>query len=897
MKKKLNNNLKAYLSHNSNKFNRQTFLLLFMGVCFLVLIVKLYVLQIVNGDYYVRNLKNTTVKTLSVEAPRGEIFDRYGRPLAINESTFTIQMDPQISGTAEQINDAIYNVCVLFNENDEDYIDELPLSAAAPYEFLFNDSSTRELRWKKDMGFAEENYNMTADESFQYLLEKFGIIVRDKDTNKLTSKYDPELHREMLSFRSALYMQRYKKYTPVILCYDASPNTMSEIEEQPEIYRGISNDVTAVREYPTEKYTSLTLGYVRNISDEELTEYKKTDKTYTLNDKIGKTGIEKAFEQELRGKNGTQVVETNNVGKIMNVLSSVEPEKGDNVQLTIDSRLQKKSYDILENYLRQIQIDHLQYKSAKDKNISTNAFYKSFVQNSNLSLSYMKKAKSGTVSKKVYKQINEKYDSLMDEYDAFAEKVNGGDKLTTDELERFKVVEPYVDYDITTQIDFMKIFALEVEDENIAYSDIMKMCYEQGVISTEDKDYNAVMSNSISPSTFAIRKLSDGTFSPQMTGLDPSTGSVMVVDVKTGDVLVSTSYPSYDNNKFVNNFDNDYYYKQSYLDTTNPMLNRPFMEPRAPGSTFKMLSGITALEEGSVTANERIYDGVVFEKAGQPYLRNWSTTSFGYVDLADALEQSINYYFCEIIYRLGNAENGNAEKSIELLSKYSKLFGLGERSGVEIGEFADMQPEDLDLTSSPEYKKYMKLLWNANTPQREYQWYDGDTVASSIGQALSNYTTASMVKYVATIASNGKRMQLHLLNKVTDSKGTLIEQFTPVVETTLDEISQDSFDAVKYGMRRVITDGTGKSAFADFPIEVAGKTGTAQESKVRNDHSSFAGFAPYDDPEVAIYVMMPYGQSYSMGGPAARVASEVLAEYYNLGYEEEPRNDVNEVLN
>ncbi len=875
-----------------------------------VLIIKLYNLQIINGEYYLRNLIETTVKTLNIPAPRGEIFDVYGRPLAVNSPSFTAQMDAQVNVTSEELNDVIYNTILLFEKNGEQYIDELPISTENGFEFLFDGNKTREERWKKDMALPKSMYDCTAEEAYYYLLNKFDIIeITNKDKNndgktdedfaytqnivEYTTEYPEKYLRDILSLRSAHYMQRFKKHTPIVLAYDISPQTMTEIEEQPEKYKSIKTSVEAKREYPTNKETAHMIGYIGKASEDDLETLSKENPDYMLNDIVGKTGIEKSFELELKGDNGSQVVEANNVGEVTNVLESTEPVKGNDVHLTIDSELQAISYDILERYLKDIQINRLLHESSRDHNATTNDFYTSFVASNNFFLKDIKSSEEGTTSKYVYDILKSNYEYDMEQYEQLSSIDE--DNLSSSEEDKLNELSTISSWDFDSQEGFTKYFAHEVEDGNISYSNIMIMMDEQGVVDLTDEELSSIRNGYMGSLTFAINMLEDGRITPQMSGLDPYSGSVVVVDVKTGDVIVAANYPSYDNNRFVNNFDNDYYYKNTMLDPTTPMVNRAFMEPRAPGSTFKMLTSIATLEAGVIEPSTLIYDGVQFEKAGKPYPSCWSSSSHGYINVAEALEVSCNYFFFESSYRLGNAEEGTTEEAIEQMNKYMRYFGLGERTGVEIGELADFSTDEVEIIATPEYKRYLKQLYYDDAPESELRWYDGDTIATAIGQSINNYTPASMAKYVATLVNDGVRMQFHLLDYVDDVNGDKTLETEPVIEEVV-PMEQENLDVVKQGMWQVVYGprGTAKSKFTDFPIEIGAKTGTAQESKSRNDHSSFTAFAPYDDPEIVIYTVLPYGNTYSdLSAPAARVSREVLDAYFNLNYQPETKQSIN----
>ncbi len=814
-------------------------------ISFLLLWSKLFTLQIVEGEDYARNLKSFTVKTLSVEAERGSIYDAYGVPLATNQKSYTVTFDQQVNFTNEDYNELCYNLIQLFNKNGDEYIDELPISKTEPYTFLFT-SKSREEAWKRDMSIDEDDYDMDATETLLYLQDLFEV--------------DPTLptdvKREIISLRSAIYMERFRKYNLVTLAYDISDETIAELEEQADKYPGVATTPQVQRVYPYGEYVAHTIGYTGKIDEETLESLNKTTSNkYTQNDTVGKTGLESAFESDLRGTDGEQVVEANNTGRIVNILDQTDPVAGNNVYTTIDANLQKKTYDIIEDTLTEVIINKLNGKSSRDQNITIQDFFSSFIGANNFD------------AYKLYNNQTDYYSQIVD--GIVQEQVQSKNK----------------EIDLGDYPTYTKELKEAYEAGKINEYTLLMLMIEQGIITPEEDLKQKIERRVLSPRSAVIALLEAGEITPQMTNLDPSTATVVVVDIDTGNVITAANYPSYDNNRLVNNFDNNYYYKLLVLDPTLPLNNRAFQEQRAPGSTFKMLTGIAALENGVITPSTRYYDEVTFKKAGLPYTRCWSTYSHGSLNVADALEVSCNYFFLETVYNTGNPDSGTADKALKQFEEYSDYFGLNDRSGVEVGEAADTYPDDLRITSSPEYKKYMYQAVNSNVTAAETNWYYGDTIRTGIGQGLNNYTAGSMAKYVATLVGGGDRYQLHFLDKIKKSSGDVVEEFTPVLETTV-PMQQENLDVILQGMWQVVygSRGTARSAFTNFPIEVGGKTGTAQEGS-RSDHSSFAGFAPYDDPEIVVYVLVPYGNTYSTTAPATSIARDVIGEYFYINYE------------
>ena len=204
-------------------------------------------------------------------------------------------------------------------------------------------------------------------------------------------------------------------------------------------------------------------------------------------------------------------------------------------------------------------------------------------------------------------------------------------------------------------------------------------------------------------------------------------------------------------------------------------------------------------------------------------------------------------------------------------------MNYGIRTGMEIGE----NPPSM---ASPSYKEEIMKWQNPEATPSQTRWTSGDTIRAAIGQSVNSFSAASMNKYIATLANGGTRYKMHLIDKVKSADGSVTQQTEEVVENIM-EIDRENLDAVYEGMRLVTqgSKGTLRNVFKDFPIDVAAKSGTAEENKNNSSHSWFVGFAPYDNPQIAVTVMIPFGDV--SGSPAAVTARNIIGEYMGLNYE------------
>lgn len=338
-------------------------------------------------------------------------------------------------------------------------------------------------------------------------------------------------------------------------------------------------------------------------------------------------------------------------------------------------------------------------------------------------------------------------------------------------------------------------------------------------------------------------------------GGDCNAGAAVVIDIKTGDALVCATYPTYHPADFSKD------YKTLLNDENKPMWNRAISGTYTPGSTFKPLTAIAGLEGGAITTKETIVDEGVYRVWNdyQPSCWIWSEQhrTHGRLNVSGAIENSCNYFFYEVGRRLG----------IDAIDKYASDFGLGELTGIELTE------EKAGNVSSPAYKE--KTFKSA----ADKKWYGGDTIQTAIGQSYNSFTPIQLANYAATIANGGTRYKTNIIKNVRSSTdGTIITEVQPSV-VKQNELKPSTLEAVKEGMKRVVDEGSASGVFDNYPIPIGGKTGTAQVGKTVTNNALFIAFAPFDDPEIAVCVVLEHGLR---GANAGYVAKDILDEYFKL---------------
>ena len=350
-------------------------------------------------------------------------------------------------------------------------------------------------------------------------------------------------------------------------------------------------------------------------------------------------------------------------------------------------------------------------------------------------------------------------------------------------------------------------------------------------------------------------------------------GSVVVMNVKTGEILAMASYPDYEPASWVGGISDEYW--NFYNDAANnqPLWNRAVQSYYAPGSTYKMLTGIAALQTGAVGIEEKVNDTGIYPRGHNP--KCWIYTSkhrgHGYLNITDAIKKSCNYFFYEMGYRVG----------IETLEKYSKYFGLGVKTGIELPN------ETAGKVSS-----------KSITDAKGQSWYVGETLSSAIGQSYNSFSPLQMAKYVSMLTNGGNSIRPTIVKSIANVEGQEVskEEIINFVNAKLGvqdeeveniEISQVNLNAILEGMRSVAneTGGTAYSIFKGFNIEIGGKTGSAQAGDKTN--AWFVGFAPFNEPEIAIVSMIEGGGSGSLAAYAAR---DIISQYFGMNINAEQEN-------
>lgn len=419
----------------------------------------------------------------------------------------------------------------------------------------------------------------------------------------------------------------------------------------------------------------------------------------------------------------------------------------------------------------------------------------------------------------------------------------------SDSTEIYRVLVDYIIEMVDGNIEFQKKFyKYMLLDDIISGSQICKIICEQNIVEVPLADEDAIKKGKMTPYQFMKNRIDNIDITPAQLALDPCNASVVITDVKTGDVLAMVSYPGYDNNKMANTIDAQYYAKLN-SDKSYPWNNYATQYKAAPGSTFKMVSATAGLMEGLIGLGDQVNCVGTFKEI-TPSPKCWKTYGHGNENITGAIKDSCNYFFYNLGYNMSFQEGVfDEDKGLGVLQKYADLYGLTEKSGVEIVE------------AMPEVSTV-------------------DPVRSAIGQGSNSYTTVGLARYVTTLANSGTCYNLTLLDKVTDPTGNILKEYNAQVRNIV-EMPENYWSAIHTGMRQVVEN---KAYFSDLAVNAAGKTGTAEQTKTRANHALFVCYAPYEQPEIAIATRIPYGYSSDYAAQATR---DIIKYYYGLAEEED----------
>lgn len=955
--------IKAFVTKLFSK--RLSILFVVFAAAFVVLLMRLFSLQIVDGEKYANDFNVKITKERVLKSTRGNIYDSTGELLATNKLSNSVTIEDNGSYTANEthtasevkdlmLNGEIYRLVKMIEANGDKVTDDFHIHVDGNGNFAFDIAEGTTLaRFRADVygkslidDLSEKQKSASADDLMTFLMsaaDGCGLVNKEKPYTKeeLESAGLPEQlskaeQLQITIIRYNLRLTSFKKYMPVTVATNVGDKTVASIKENRDDFTGVEVSEDYIRVYNDAEYFASIIGYTGRPSAEELEDLNADKKnTYTTNSIIGKSGIENHMESTLQGKDGSEKVIVDSLGKVLHIDedSKVDPVQGNDVHLTISADYQKAVYKILEQRIAGIILSNLKDIKSYDeaaveadsttKPISIYEVYTALFENSVIDITQFQNADASDLEKSVYQRFQDKQkrviDSLsaelssddptpyndldeeMQEYEDYIITMLSGDdgvldkdkidtsdetykawnsestdknlslkqyltyaasqnwiditKLSSeskylDSTEIYQLLTKYITEKLSLDNTFSKrLYHYMLMNDELTGYDVCDLLYDQGLLKTDDNLYNQYESGAISPFTLLSEKIHSLEITPAQLALDPCSGSAVLTNPYTGKLLACVSYPGYDNNRLANQMDADYYEKLRD-DLSSPFYNKATQQTTAPGSTFKLVTASAGLTEGVITRNTSIDCTGVFGKGlvnESDYVRCSLLTGHGPQDVVEGIGHSCNVFFCTTGYRLGLDDNNNYSQtqSLAKLQEYAKMFGLDQKTGIEIGE---TQSKITDALPIP----------------------------SAIGQGTNALTTVTLARYASTLMNRGQNYQLSLLDKTTDLSGNVIEQFD-TKSTGAMTLADDTWNVLQEGMSRVVDE---LPPLKSLPLTVYGKTGTAQESKARPPHALFIGSAHgngKDDLTMAVRIANGY-----VSTNAVLVAHDILSYYYGL---------------
>ncbi len=892
---------------------------------FATLLFRIFDLQIVNENYYMSTYIQKAEKTIYSPGTRGNIYDCNGKVLAYDTLAYVATFEDTIESDDnknKKLNEIADKAIKIIEGCGDKIIVDFPIVKDEYGNLKYNFSSETQKKLFIRNLFGEDPVRDGVDYSQATPPEMFYYLKNDLFEIKNYEDFDMLL--KVLSIRYNVYLNSYQKYVSVVISKNISNETMVAINENKADIPGVGVEERNIRRYKDSTYYAPIIGYTGTISNEELEQENENGGNYVASDIVGKAGIEAAEEKELQGKRGEQKIFVDSTGKVLSTISKKDSTAGNDVYLSIDSKLQKSAYKLLEKKIASILLSEIVNHDVKEpedddndskiKLIPAKKVISQLITNNvvsipnitsksskNEKLFYKQYEKSlDRTLKKLERQLNNshspKYNDLNKEYQDYNDYIydmlkNNGVLLTSSidtenevyqkyiagntstnkflheairnnwiNIEALKVNQEYLSTEETydTIVEFIintfrkdatfgkKVIQYRVADNTINPCEILLLLYDQDVFEMNKTMYNRLESHDTYVAyRFIKRQIKELKITPAQIALDPCSGSVVVTDPNNGQVKAMVTYPSYDNNMLSGSVDPKYWAKL-IDDQSDPLYNRATQGLTAPGSTFKMVTSFTALENEKVGTTEIINAKGKFKKI-KPSPKCWYYPHVhGKINIVEAIAESCNYFFFEMGYRLGKV-SGKYDSTVGLdkLEKYATKLGLNMKSGVEITE------------SKPHFSTE-------------------SSVHSAIGQGSHAYAPVQLSRYISTLANGGTNYKLSLINKISSSNGKTVQKNKAVSKNKVGG-QLSTWDAVTRGMRKVITDGTVTKYFKDTKVKIAGKSGTAQENKKRNDHALFVAYAPYNKPEITCTAVIPYGNS---SHDSAELAKNVIQYYY-----------------
>lgn len=899
-----------------------------------VLVVRLFNLQIINGEEYLDNFSLKIKKEQVINNTRGAIYDCDGKVLAYNEVVYSVVIED--SGTYEDLeeknevlNNQLLKLFRIIEENGDSVVSDFKLNIDKNGNYSYMVSGTERLRFLADVfgkpyvdDLSEEQRNMSADDLMHYFCSE--------DMYNISSELSKTDRIKLVTVRAGLTLNNYQKYITTTVSENISEKTKAAILENIEKYEGVSIKESTIRKYNCSPYMSHIIGYVGSISETELEEYENVDEKYDYNYIVGKTGIEKYMESELQGKNGYKSFYVDSLGKVLETDEEILPVSGNDVYLSVSSDYQETIYRILEEHLAGILLSKLVRTSAyetrkinesDDLVVSIDEVYVQFINNNLININHFTDEDASATERQVYSIWEDRYNNVVGRI------CNELRNATSKPVIEYDQAYQEYQYDIVNYLSAQGI--LEEDVVNQAYTPFSD--FEAGTISLRDYLTSCIVNEHVVVSEL----LDEETYA----------NAEEIYQILTQYIENNIKYDS-DFKKLIYEYlilDKEVsgrqlciiLYDQGVLKMNNSLYNSLHSGSIAPFdfvydriNNLELTPAMIALDpcSASVVLTD-VNTGKVKAMVSYPSYDNNKLTN--HID-SNYYNKLINDQSLPLYNRATQQKTapGSTYKMVSAVAGIEEGVITPETAILDEGVFTKVESNNkcwiypqnhgwlnvtsairhscnsffyevgyrLGLTGSDEesfndsygvsrLSKYasqfgLDEVSGVEISESEPQIATKYPITAAIGQSNNNFTVSQLSRYVSSIANRGSLYKLSLLDSVKTSEGEVLHEFAPELTRSLD-FSNESWSVIRQGM---VDMAASSSVLSTMGVKVAGKTGTAQEATNRADHALFVGYAPYDNPEVSIAVRIPYGY-YSSN--AVEIARDIFNYYFKLNTREE----------
>ena len=948
--------------------SRTIILAIVFSALFGVIVYRLFQLQIVNGESYQERFTLQIENERVTNGTRGNIYDVKGNLLAesIVAYNITIEDNGLYETTLERhltLNSTIYKLDKIVEDNGDTLITNFGIIIDEEGNYAFASVGQTQLRFKADIyGYSyidqlkEEEENATADEMMEVLSSSlyYGLVnerytAADYEQYQIPSTLSKEEVLKIISIRYALALNSYQRYIAVTVAKDIGEQTMAIVSENADVLQGVEIAESTTRVYYDSIYFSNIIGYTGGISQEELAVYQDVDENaeYTMNDIVGKDGIEKEFEAELRGSKGYEIVYVDNRGTELEVISVKSPQAGNDIWLTIAIEDQRAAYQIAEQSLAGIILANLQNILWQDRTafaegvdnipIPIGDVYYGLINNNILDLVHFSSNTASQTEQTVYNNFLIRQEAV---FKRVAEELDGTQSTAYRDLPlEMQAYMTYIGTDLLNSKEILDAGLIDPTDsvymnwhtyESISLREYLLHAISQNWIdlSRIDEDYlnakyldsNEIYEELIKYITDTLRDdigfskriyrymVVDGTLTGTQVSVMLYDQGVLPEDLETYNQLLTGELSAY---SFM-------YEKIQKLEITPAQLAlEPCSEsivttdPRTGAVTVCMTyPGYDNNRLANTMDSEYFYRlnndlaSPFYSKATREVTAPGST--YKLLTAIVGAEENIvgvdEVISCAGVYDkiAGPAINcwnpyGHHELKMENAIGVSCNYYFNE-IGFRLGEDPNnpmvneegkvLTDDDKGIAAIEKYARMFGLGENSGieVPESLPKISNADSSRSAMGQSVNAFTTTQLAKYVTGITNRGTVYDLTLIQKITDYEGKEIYNLEPSLYNQV-EVADATWNAVHNGMRQVMTDSEVADEVEALGLQTAGKTGTAQQDKTKANHGLFIGYAPFNNPELTIAVRVTNGYS-------SKNALAIAMTYYKYKFDLVPKETI-----